>query len=197
MFVGKYYLGDAGFSLTEHVLTPYRGVAYHLQEYRIVPNGRRYRAAVNKEELFNFRHSSLRCTIERCFGVAKRRFAILDEMPSFPFPMQIRLVHSSFMLHNFICRHGALVRLNGDDDDGVVDVYDGDGAYDNNDTDDDNDDDDGAATPRNVGGMNRPQRTAATDAARIKRDEIANKMWTDFQRDEAEDRRHRARRANR
>jgi hypothetical protein len=32
---GKYYLGDAGYGLSPSVLTPYRGVRYHLQEYRI------------------------------------------------------------------------------------------------------------------------------------------------------------------
>ena len=30
--VGKYYLGDAGYSLTKNVLTPYRGTRYHLRE---------------------------------------------------------------------------------------------------------------------------------------------------------------------
>ncbi|XP_052113890.1 protein ALP1-like [Arachis duranensis] len=30
---GKYYLGDAGFMLKPGILTPYRGVRYHLKEY--------------------------------------------------------------------------------------------------------------------------------------------------------------------
>lgn len=29
---GKYYLGDAGYGLSLKVLTPYRGVRYHLKE---------------------------------------------------------------------------------------------------------------------------------------------------------------------
>jgi len=33
MFVGKYYLGDAGFMLKPQILTPYCGVRYHLKEY--------------------------------------------------------------------------------------------------------------------------------------------------------------------
>ena len=32
LFPGKYYLGDAGYALSWHVLTPYRGVRYHLKE---------------------------------------------------------------------------------------------------------------------------------------------------------------------
>jgi hypothetical protein len=31
---GKYYLGDAGYGCTKHVLAPYRGVRYHLKEQR-------------------------------------------------------------------------------------------------------------------------------------------------------------------
>jgi hypothetical protein len=37
---GKYYLGDAGYGLSEQVLTPYRGVRYHLRETRLA--GQRY-----------------------------------------------------------------------------------------------------------------------------------------------------------
>ena len=35
LFPGKYYLGDARYALSWHVLTPYRGVLYHLKEWRI------------------------------------------------------------------------------------------------------------------------------------------------------------------
>ncbi|XP_052736349.1 uncharacterized protein LOC128197745 [Vigna angularis] len=63
---GKYYLGDAGFMLKSTVLTPYRGVRYHLKEFtRTGPQ--------NARELFNHRHSSLRTVIERTFGVLKKR----------------------------------------------------------------------------------------------------------------------------
>ena len=37
---GKYYLGDAGFSLTPWCLTPYRGVRYHLREWSKTCNNR-------------------------------------------------------------------------------------------------------------------------------------------------------------
>jgi hypothetical protein len=33
---GKYYLADAGFPLCDALLTPYRGVRYHLKEWGIV-----------------------------------------------------------------------------------------------------------------------------------------------------------------
>ena len=53
---GKYYLGDAGYGLSEHVLTPYRGVRYHLKEFEVD-------GPQNAKELFNLRHSSLKNVI--------------------------------------------------------------------------------------------------------------------------------------
>ncbi|XLU95143.1 hypothetical protein S245_009495, partial [Arachis hypogaea] len=76
----KYYLGDAGFMLKPGILTPYRGVRYHLKEYSV-------REPQNPKELFNHRHSSLRNVIERCFGVLKKRFLIIagDTEPYYSF----------------------------------------------------------------------------------------------------------------
>ena len=65
MVVGKYYLGDAGFMFKAQVITPYRGVRYHLKEYS-------RRGPQNAHELFNHCHSSLRNVIERTFGVLKK-----------------------------------------------------------------------------------------------------------------------------
>ncbi|XP_072069799.1 uncharacterized protein [Arachis hypogaea] len=48
----KFYLGDAGFMLKPVILTPYRGVRYHLKEYSV-------REPQNPKELFNHRRSSL------------------------------------------------------------------------------------------------------------------------------------------
>ena len=33
LFVGKYYLGDAGYENRTGILSPYRKVRYHLQEF--------------------------------------------------------------------------------------------------------------------------------------------------------------------
>jgi len=70
MFVGKYYLGDAGFMLKPQILTPYHGVRYHLKEYS-------RRGSQDSRELFNHRHSPLINVIERTFGVMKKRFPII------------------------------------------------------------------------------------------------------------------------
>ncbi|XP_058740988.1 uncharacterized protein LOC131613326 [Vicia villosa] len=69
---GKYYLVDAGFMLTSGLITPYRGVRYHLKEYsaRNPPQ--------NSKELFNLRHSSLRNAIERAFDPDEDLIAEVD-----------------------------------------------------------------------------------------------------------------------
>ncbi len=97
VFPDKYYLGDAGYGLSEYCLTPYRGVRYHLKEWR-----HSNRRPQNKEELFNLRHSSLRNVIERLFGVLKKRFPLLRDMHSFPFNIQCDLVLCICYLNNFI-----------------------------------------------------------------------------------------------
>jgi hypothetical protein len=54
---GKYYLDDAGYGNRNGILSPYRGVRYHLKEFSDHP-------PENEKKLFNLRHSSLRTTIE-------------------------------------------------------------------------------------------------------------------------------------
>jgi len=94
---GKYYLGDAGYGCTKHVLAPYRGVRYHLKEQRqadLRPQ--------NAEELFNLRHASLRNVIERIFGVVKRKFKILTTAPEYSLDTQSNLVLALTSLYNYI-----------------------------------------------------------------------------------------------
>ena len=64
--VGKYYLGDVGYGIRNGIITPYRGVRYHLKEFSD-------HRPENVKELFNLRHSSLRTTIERVFGIFKHK----------------------------------------------------------------------------------------------------------------------------
>ncbi|CAN1122382.1 hypothetical protein LINPERHAP2_LOCUS1309, partial [Linum perenne] len=55
-----------------------------------------------REELFNYRHSSLRNVIERCFGVLKARFPILKFMRSYSLKKQTQIVMACCTIHNFI-----------------------------------------------------------------------------------------------
>jgi len=116
--LGKFHLGDAGYALTMRCLVPYRGVRYHLKvcflNYSFIISGniqsrqeweRAGLRPANKEELFNLRHASLRNVIERAYGVIKKRFPALRSMASYPFHVQVDIVMSCFMLHNFIRRN--------------------------------------------------------------------------------------------
>ncbi|KAL5769499.1 hypothetical protein ACOSP7_013653 [Xanthoceras sorbifolium] len=55
-------------------------------------------------EMFNYIHLSLRSVIERCFGVWKARWRILQNMPNYKFDKQVAIVTASMALHNFIRR---------------------------------------------------------------------------------------------
>jgi len=93
----RFYLADAGYGLRKGILTPYKGVRYHLRE-----QAKAAQQPKNKEELFNLRHAQLRNVIERIFGVFKKRFQILDKMPSYSFNVQVKLILVLVALHNFI-----------------------------------------------------------------------------------------------
>ena len=89
-------------------LAPYKGISYHLQEFR-----RKGESPRTRHKKFNYTHSSLRCTIERTFGVWKNKWRIIINMPFFPFHIQILIVSVTMALYNF-------VRLNDRDDRGFI-----------------------------------------------------------------------------
>ncbi|XP_059664095.1 uncharacterized protein LOC132309848 [Cornus florida] len=94
---GKYYLVDGGYMLTSGLITPYRGVRYHLKEYSS-------RAPENAQELFSLRHSSLRNVIERVFGVLKKRFPIISTGAEAHYPVDTvtEIVLAYCILHNYL-----------------------------------------------------------------------------------------------
>ncbi|KAF8376684.1 hypothetical protein HHK36_031647 [Tetracentron sinense] len=92
---GKYLLGDAGYGLRNGFIPPYRGVRYHLKEYS-------NHSPENEKELFNLRHSSLRTTVERAFGVLKKRFRVLDAEPYWSYKTQVDIILACCVLHNHI-----------------------------------------------------------------------------------------------
>ena len=83
--------------LKAQVITPYRGVRYHLKEYS-------QRDPQNVRELFNHRHSSLRNVIERTFGVLKKRFPIIGSRtePHYSVDMMTYIILACCILHNFL-----------------------------------------------------------------------------------------------
>ncbi|OJA11630.1 hypothetical protein AZE42_13458, partial [Rhizopogon vesiculosus] len=97
---GKYLLADARFPSCDGLLVPYHGIRYHLAEW-----GRAGVRPMNKEELFNLRHSSARNVIERIFGVLKHRFHILLLSPEYSMEIQARIPAALCAAHNFIRTH--------------------------------------------------------------------------------------------
>ncbi|XP_071718684.1 uncharacterized protein [Rutidosis leptorrhynchoides] len=92
---GKYYLVDKGYPDRKGYLVPYPKTRYHQSQFqKESPN--------NMQEAFNRSHSSLRSYIERSFGILKKRFRILREMPRFSVQTQIDVITATFALHNYI-----------------------------------------------------------------------------------------------
>lgn len=92
-----FVLADAGYGITERILTPYRSTRYHLQEYSST-NG-----PSNSKELFNLRHSKMRNVVERTIGILKRRWKILRFANE---SLNKNFINESIicccMLHNFL-----------------------------------------------------------------------------------------------
>ncbi|CAN6711241.1 unnamed protein product [Malus baccata var. baccata] len=88
-YIGKYYLVDAGYPQMRGYLGPYEGERYHLPDFH------RGAEPTGHKEVFNHIHSSLRSIIERIFGVWKKRWAILRDMPNYPFNKQVKIRDSS------------------------------------------------------------------------------------------------------
>jgi hypothetical protein len=97
-----FYVVDAGYGCTKGFLAPYRRNRYHMQQFRDTgpPTG--------VKELFNYRHSSLRCVVERTFGVLKNRFKIFNLMPPYPLRYQRLFVIACCTIHNFIRKSDGL-----------------------------------------------------------------------------------------
>ncbi|KAL9668065.1 hypothetical protein QQ045_002439 [Rhodiola kirilowii] len=80
-------------------------------------------------ENFNYRHSSLRTTIERAFGILKTTWKILRTMPQVSEEWQINIIFATFMLHNFIRMHKLRIHVqsheevHGSADSDLLDVH--------------------------------------------------------------------------
>ncbi|KAK5836916.1 hypothetical protein PVK06_012721 [Gossypium arboreum] len=92
---GKYYLANAGYGIRNGYITPYSGVWYHLKDFSA-------QGPENTKELFNLRHLSLRITIERVFGILKKRFRVLDAEPFWNLQIQVDIVLACCIIHNNI-----------------------------------------------------------------------------------------------
>ena len=85
------------FQLKTGFLTPYRSTNYLLKEYSI-------HQPENAPEVFNLRHSSLRNSIERVFGVLKKIFSIIASgiEPHYPVETHSDIILACCILHNYL-----------------------------------------------------------------------------------------------
>lgn len=96
-------LGDSGYPLTPHLLTPF-----------INPANR-------NEERYNRKHKSTRCSIERANGVVKQRFRCLHKSGGclmYSPQRCINIIISCLLLHNICIRDNVPMPDDDDDDDG-------------------------------------------------------------------------------
>lgn len=68
----KYYLSNARYSNSKHIMISYHSVPYHLKKQDLARQKPK-----NINEFFNLHHTSLRNAVEWIFEVNKRRFKIL------------------------------------------------------------------------------------------------------------------------
>ncbi|KAL0421085.1 UNVERIFIED_CONTAM: hypothetical protein Slati_3131400 [Sesamum latifolium] len=93
----KYYLCDNGYANGEGILTPYRGVRYHLKEWDRGGGGPQ-----NAQELFNLRHAAARNIIECSFGLLQTRWGILRSPSYYSLDVQNKIVVACCLLHNYM-----------------------------------------------------------------------------------------------
>lgn len=93
-----FLLGDAGYALSDRVLTPFRGVRYHLKEFGPACSKPR-----NEKEIFNLKHSRSRNVIERTIGILKRRWRILRHgNESLDFRFISNCIVACCLIHNIL-----------------------------------------------------------------------------------------------
>ncbi|KAJ9562039.1 hypothetical protein OSB04_007199 [Centaurea solstitialis] len=69
-----------------------------------------YKWVLQMEEYFNMKHLLARNITERCFGILKKRWAILRSPSFYPIKLQGRMVLACALLHNFIRTYMTLDR---------------------------------------------------------------------------------------
>ncbi len=85
---GYYFIGDSAYSLKSFLHTPYDFAVHG-----------------NREDNYNFFHSSSRITIECCFGEIDLRFGILWQALKYSLKFNCKVIDACFRMHNFIVQH--------------------------------------------------------------------------------------------
>ena len=97
IFIGRYYLADAGYTESQGYMTPFQNTRYHINDFRGVEL-----ETLECEEKFNYIHARLRNVIERRFGGLKERWHILERVPYFARKKQAMIIISCFAMDNYL-----------------------------------------------------------------------------------------------
>ncbi|PKU61791.1 uncharacterized protein LOC110103944 isoform X1 [Dendrobium catenatum] len=96
---GKYYLVNCRCPMRRGFLQPYR------ENDRLPDFWPFCEFSHDYQRVFNQRHSSLHSVIKRAFGIWKKKWIVLQDMPFFSFEKQRLIVAATMALHNYIRRH--------------------------------------------------------------------------------------------
>jgi len=94
---GKYYLVDVGYPNCDQLVVPYRGVCYHLREWK-----QGHQQPQDVKQLFNVWHSQLWNVIKHIFGVVQKRFLMMWYELQLPITYQSKAILAMLALYNFI-----------------------------------------------------------------------------------------------
>ena len=106
----KYLLADAGYNCSHRLLTPFRGIRYHLQE-----TARHGLRPETPEELYNLRHSQARIMVEKAIGRHKNTFRIHTSRQSYPIKAQVKILYATAGLMNWIIDYGSKTTFSADE----------------------------------------------------------------------------------
>jgi hypothetical protein len=90
--------GDNAYGDSQYLMTPYKGINLHITH--------------PSRDWFNFWHSQIRITIERCFGIFIQRWGIFWSALKYSVLHNIAIVHACVRLHNFIMKRKVPVLIN-------------------------------------------------------------------------------------
>ena len=99
---------DAGYTNGEGFFAPYRGIRYHLSEWR------NDCAPISYEEYFNMKHASAINVIERCFELLKMCWVTLRSPYYYPIKTQNRIITACCLIHNLIRREMSIDPIEND-----------------------------------------------------------------------------------
>lgn len=93
---GRHFLGDAGYTLTDHLMTPYTI----------------FEGMPQDEKCYNYLHSRSRIVVERAFGFLKGRWRILKRTLNMKTPQSCaRTIVACMVLHNMTIDCGDQVNI--------------------------------------------------------------------------------------